>query len=479
MSLNKITVRLTVGENTHEGEVTRAVNKKEFRYRIKWKATGMEWKNDTKTTETLDPTNYNNSSSEDCWTIPKETDRLLYTGSTSSSTRSVKSKKRKSTAISSGQTTSTSKKKRKVIKEEEIELTPEQRASQHQKLKQVLLKHTTNKKYKIGSKKIYKTYAKEAFWLNEKDIANLHGTAAKGKFLCRPATKFSKNDVVMCAVHKYQTVQQWTDVVAKKAAAKKARAANKGNKEKKSKTATKKVRAANKKIKSKSKAQTQTQASLKCPHPSCSNKVSLKCCAPDRRHYCGEHCPGCSKHKKKKGTKIYEYNNRQIPSSRSTSSSSSNSNSKPHKNSLSSTKKSATDGQIFERLLKILKNSTRNPSGPSEQENVLMARVEDFQIIPYGYEVELGNGVCDCVGFDRDYKLCVVEAKCIHKQKNTGTRHKEVREQTNAYATFLAQQTHADVVAYCFDDEGGVLALERIGVYEYERVKDDDPRKKS
>ena len=52
--------------------------------------------------------------------------------------------------------------------------------------------------------------------LNEKDIANLHGTAAKGKFLCRPATKFSKNAVVMCAVHKYQTVQQWTDVVAKK-----------------------------------------------------------------------------------------------------------------------------------------------------------------------------------------------------------------------------------------------------------------------
>ena len=301
MSLNKITVSLTFGENTHEGEVTRAVSKKEFRYRIKWKA--PEWKKDIITTETLDPTNYYNLLSEDCWTIPKETDRLLYTGSTSSSTCSVKSKKRKSTAISSSQTTSTSKKKRKVIKEEEIELTPEQRASQHQKLKQVLLKHTTNKKYKIGSKKIYKTYAKEAFWLNDKDIANLHGTAAKGKFLCRPATKFSKNDVVMCAVHKYQTVQQWTDVVAKKAAAKKARAANKGNKEKKSKTATKKVRAANKKIKSKAKAQTQTQASLKCPHPSCSNKVSLKCCALDGRHYCGEHCPGCSKHKKKKEQK--------------------------------------------------------------------------------------------------------------------------------------------------------------------------------
>ena len=74
----------------------------------------------------------------------------------------------------------------------------------------------------------------------------------------------------MCAVHKYQTVQQWTDVVAKKTAAKKARAANKNKKEKKSKTATKKVRAVNKKIKSKAKAkaQTQTQASLKCSHPS-------------------------------------------------------------------------------------------------------------------------------------------------------------------------------------------------------------------
>ena len=145
MSLNKITVSLTFGENTHEGEVTRAVSKKEFRYRIKWKA--PEWKKDNITTETLDPTNYYNPSSEDCWTIPKEMDRLLYTSS-------VKSKKRKSTAISSSQTTSTSKKKRKVIKEQEIELTPEQRASQHQKLKQVLLKYTTNKKYKIGSKKV-------------------------------------------------------------------------------------------------------------------------------------------------------------------------------------------------------------------------------------------------------------------------------------------------------------------------------------
>ena len=145
MSLNKITVSLTFGENTHEGEVTRAVSKKEFRYRIKWKA--PEWKKDNITTETLDPTNYYNLLSEDCWTIPKEMDRLLYTSS-------VKSKKRKSTAISSSQTTSTSKMKRKVIKEQEIELTPEQRASQHQKLKQVLLKYTTNKKYKIGSKKV-------------------------------------------------------------------------------------------------------------------------------------------------------------------------------------------------------------------------------------------------------------------------------------------------------------------------------------
>ena len=297
MSLNKITVSLTFGENTHEGEVTRAVSKKEFRYRIKWKA--PEWKNDTITTETLDPTNYYNSSSEDCWTIPKETDRLLYTGSTSSSTCSVKSKKRKSTAISSSQTTSTSKKKRKVIKEEEIELTPEQRASQHQKLKQVLLKHTTNKKYKIGSKKIYKTYAKEAFWLNDKDIANLHGTAAKGKFLCRPATKFSKNDVVMCAVHKYQTVQQWTDVVAKKAAAKKARAAKKGKnisagtvKKTKSKTNHNNmasIRAL------KAQTQKQTEASGKCP--SCSGQASLKCRASDGRRYCKNHCPGCSKHK--------------------------------------------------------------------------------------------------------------------------------------------------------------------------------------
>ena len=274
MSLNKITVCLTFGENTHEGEVTRAVSKKEFRYRIKWK-------DDTITTETLDPINLNNSSSEDCWLIPKETDRLLYTGS-------IKNKKRKSTAISSSQKST---KKRKVIKEEEeIELTPEQRASQHQKLKQVLLKYTTNKQYNW-----YKTYAKKAFWLNDKDIANLHGTASWGDW--GPATKFSKDDVVMCAVRKYQTVQQWTDVVAKKAAAKKARAANKGNKEKKSKTATKKVRApVTKKVKVWNQ-QTRTQASVKCPYSSCSNQASLKCCASDGRHYCGKHCPGCSKHK--------------------------------------------------------------------------------------------------------------------------------------------------------------------------------------
>ena len=189
--------------------------------------------------------------------------------------------------------------------------------------------------------------------------------------------------------------------------------------------------------------------------------------------------------KKTNGKKL----KRQIPSSRSTSSSSSNSNSKRQKNSLSSTKNSTTDGQRFERLERILVNSTPNPSGPSEQENVLMARVTEFNITrggarvqlitPYRYEVELGNGVCDCVGYDMDNKLCIVEAKCIHKQKNRGKRRKNLREQTNAYATFLAQQTHADVVAYCFDDEGGELALERIGVYEYEIVKNNDPRKKS
>ena len=118
-----------------------------------------------------------------------------------------------------------------------------------------------------------------------------------------------------------------------------------------------------------------------------------------------------------------------------------------------------------------------------------MARVTEFNITrggarvqlitPYRYEVELGNGVCDCVGIDMYYKLCVVEAKCIHKRKNIQAHHEKVREQTNAYATFLAQQTHADVVAYCLDDEGGELALEQIGVYEYERVKNNDPRKKS
>jgi hypothetical protein len=276
MSLNKITVSLTFGANTHEGEVTRAVSKKEFKYRIKWK-------DDSITTETLDPINFNNPSSEDCWLIPKEADRLLYTGS------SVKSKKRKSTAIGS----QTTKKKRKVIKKEEkIELTPEQRVTQHKKLKKCLLKYTTNNQYNW-----YKTYAKKAFWLNDKDIANLHGTTEYGEW--GPTTKFSKDDVVMCAVHKYQTVQQWTDVVAKKAAAKKARAANKGKQEKESKASkapTKKEkvsRAANKQTKSK--AQTQTT----CPHATCSNLASLKCKASDGRHYCGKHCPGCSKHKKK------------------------------------------------------------------------------------------------------------------------------------------------------------------------------------
>ena len=276
MSLNKITVCLTFGENTHQGEVTRAVSKKEFRYRIKWK-------DDTITTETLDPINLNNSSSEDCWLIPKATDRLLYTGS-------IKSKKRKSTAISRSQK---SKKKRKVIKEEEeIELTPEQRASQHQKLKQVLLKYTTNKQYNW-----YKTYAKKAFWLNDKDIANLHGTASWGDW--GPATKFSKDDVVMCAVHKYQTVQQWTDVVAKKAAAKKARAAKKGKRisagtVKKTKSKTNHNNMAS--IRAlKAQTQKQTEASGKCP--SCSGQASLKCRASDGRRYCKNHCPGCSKHK--------------------------------------------------------------------------------------------------------------------------------------------------------------------------------------
>ena len=276
MSLNKITVCLTFGENTHEGEVTRAVSKKEFRYRIKWK-------DDTMTTETLDPINLNNSSSEDCWLIPKETDRLLYTGS-------IKNKKRKSTAISSSQKST---KKRKVIKEEEeIELTPEQRASQHQKLKQVLLKYTTNKQYNW-----YKTYAKKAFWLNDKDIANLHGTASWGDW--GPATKFSKDDVVMCAVRKYQTVQQWTDVVAKKAAAKKARAAKKGKNISAGTVKKTKSKANHNNMASiralKAQTQKQTEASGKCP--SCSGQASLKCRASDGRRYCKNHCPGCSKHK--------------------------------------------------------------------------------------------------------------------------------------------------------------------------------------
>jgi len=137
------------------------------------------------------------------------------------------------------------------------------------------------------------------------------------------------------------------------------------------------------------------------------------------------------------------------------------------------------EGLIWERLQRVLgdEKCMDHPAGPSTKENELLSQVRDFGIKPYAYEVPLGNGVSDCVGVDMNCRLCVVEAKCIFGRSGLEEKHRDkVKEQTRAYATFLAQETHADVAAYCFDDQGGLIALESFGVFEYETVKDHNPR---
>ncbi|GMH62085.1 hypothetical protein TrST_g14176 [Triparma strigata] len=133
---------------------------------------------------------------------------------------------------------------------------------------------------------------------------------------------------------------------------------------------------------------------------------------------------------------------------------------------------------IWKRLQRILDNEKcmDQPAGPSARENELLSRVQEYGIEPYAYEVPLGNGVSDCVGVDMKSRLCVVEAKCIFGRNGTKNNRDKVKEQMRAYATFLAQETHADVAAYCFDDQGGLIALESFGVFKYETVKDNDPR---
>ena len=161
------------------------------------------------------------------------------------------------------------------------------------------------------------------------------------------------------------------------------------------------------------------------------------------------------------------------------------------------------DGLVWTRLQQILQhpNCQDTPSGPSHQENQLLARVTEFGITPYKYEVPLGNGVSDCVGYDMDHRLCVVEAKCMFLKKNTPNnkqrqqhqptkkqqqqqqnynsidkRRAKVIEQTTAYATYLSKATQSNVAAYSFDDQNGMIALHRFGIVDYHKVKHYDPR---
>ena len=113
--------------------------------------------------------------------------------------------------------------------------------------------------------------------------------------------------------------------------------------------------------------------------------------------------------------------------------------------------------------------------GPSRKENELLLKVKDYGITAYGYEVPLGNGVSDCVGLDSNHRLCVVEAKCM-SFGDLDKRRAKVLEQTAAYATYLSQETKSDVVAYCFDDQGGLIALESRGIFKYEKIKNTNPR---
>jgi len=139
------------------------------------------------------------------------------------------------------------------------------------------------------------------------------------------------------------------------------------------------------------------------------------------------------------------------------------------------------EGLIWKRLQRILDNKEckNEPAGPSQEENRLLCNVTDFGITPYKFEVPLGNGVSDCVGHDKNNRLCVVEAKCISMKKGAHHRRAKVVEQTTSYAIFLAQETRSDVAAYSFDDQNGLIALQSFGVFEYKKVKHCQPRGKA
>ena len=55
------------------------------------------------------------------------------------------------------------------------------------------------------------------------------------------------------------------------------------------------------------------------------------------------------------------------------------------------------------------------PSGPFKATNDLLARITKFGIIPYKFQVPLGDGFIDCVGHDRNNRLCVVYAMDMSK----------------------------------------------------------------
>jgi len=85
---------------------------------------------------------------------------------------------------------------------------------------------------------------------------------------------------------------------------------------------------------------------------------------------------------------------------------------------------------IWKRLQHILTHEEckDEPAGPSQEENRLLSHVTEFGITPYKFEVPLGNGVSDCVGHDRNNRLCVVEAKCISMKKGSHRRRAKVVE---------------------------------------------------
>eukprot|EP00873_Tetraselmis_striata_P046110 jgi/Tetstr1/466374/TSEL_010904.t1 len=126
------------------------------------------------------------------------------------------------------------------------------------------------------------------------------------------------------------------------------------------------------------------------------------------------------------------------------------------------------------RLNALLAGAAQAPSGPSWRENRLVQRLKDFGIEAYGFEVPLGNGVCDCVAVDAQNRLCIVEAKCMGGEyygQQYSARRTKVVEQCCAYGRFLAQQARSDVTAYIFDDTNHMINLEEYATFSYESVK--------